>query len=323
MYCHNCGNPFEQHHKYCTNCGQPLISTSQLIVPDNSLPIHDDTPVDSNNISFNLDRLHSAIKSCMYNSNDNARDLLVELLESIVMSRDLGIKLVQQFYNSYQINLIFQLSEISTAFMEQKRYLKKFIEFEIIEKDYPYAFKEESLVVLEPIQENFIAKPRRKFSPRAVILFIGILFIAYYIFTPKSGLLEDLVNKKTSTFNKNESISVGNFVFFVTGYELYKKSNEEKYLKVHLLVTNQSNEARYVVASLFRLIDEEGKIYEYSIDEGTNINLRGENELFLMQINPNIRKSGFIVFEIPKRKRYFLELSGGIGNNNTERVLIE
>ena len=94
----------------------------------------------------------------LYNSKDDVSNNLIELLNSFVTSRLAGISLINQFYRNYHVNLIFQITEISTSILEQKKYLKKFIEFDIIQKDYPYSFKEESLKELEPIRKNMVSK---------------------------------------------------------------------------------------------------------------------------------------------------------------------
>ncbi len=324
MFCHQCGNPLLPSHKYCPKCGQQVVSEHGS---NDSIKVHSldaETLVETPTIPSDLVRLHAAIKSCMLNISSNATsNSLTELLNSLVTTREAGILLITQFYQFYNVNLIFQITEISTAFLVQKQYLKKFIEFDIIEKDYPYVLKEESLKVFEPIREGLISKTDAKFSFKTLFIVLGLLAIAYYLYAPKGvdNSISDFT--KSTTYRIGETISVGNFKYNIKKYLFYKKPDGAIYVKVSLSILNQSNESTIAIASLCHLIDDNGKIYDISVEEGVELSLYGENDLFLTQINPGIKKSGFLVFEIPERKRYFLELSGGILNNKSEKVLLE
>lgn len=46
----------------------------------------------------------------------------------------------------------------------------------------------------------------------------------------------------------------------------------------------------------------------------------GKETLFLKQCNPQITKSGLLIFEVPDKKAYDLHLSGGFWNGKTTVV---
>ncbi len=62
-------------------------------------------------------------------------------------------------------------------------------------------------------------------------------------------------------------------------------------------------------------------------EQNLNLQMRGQlNEmggyktLFLKQCNPKIKKSGLLIFEVPKDGIYNLHLSGGLWNDKTAIV---
>ncbi|MDL1982250.1 MAG: DUF4352 domain-containing protein [Deltaproteobacteria bacterium] len=80
---------------------------------------------------------------------------------------------------------------------------------------------------------------------------------------------------------------------------------DAKFLFVELTVRNNDKKARSIAP--FTLIDEKGAEYETS-----NKAWAVEGSIgVLTSLNPNIKKQGFIVFDVPTEHRYKLKVSGG------------
>lgn len=128
-----------------------------------------------------------------------------------------------------------------------------------------------------------------------------------------------------------ESIEVGNFVYKVEkttfkksiGDEYFGQTADGIYLLVTLSIKNISNESRTLDNSLFKLTDNNGLVYESSIDATTAFEISGGNSLFLKQCQPNISTKGTLIFEVPQKDEYNLHLSGGFWEGSTAVVKIK
>lgn len=91
----------------------------------------------------------------------------------------------------------------------------------------------------------------------------------------------------------------------LTGNEFLDHPPDAKYLFVLLMVTNISKESRIVPP--FKLVDDDGAVYDAS---GRGWMLPGSIGV-LESLNPGVRKSGFVVFDVPENRNYRLKASGG------------
>ncbi len=121
-----------------------------------------------------------------------------------------------------------------------------------------------------------------------------------------------------------ELINVGNFTYSVDNVNFYrsvgnyfvKRNADGVFLVVSLRVMNRDNTEHSLDNSLFKLTDENGAEYEISIEGSTALELTGHQTLFMKQLNPNIWKDGFLIFEVPRKNAnlFYLHLSGGFLN---------
>ncbi len=129
--------------------------------------------------------------------------------------------------------------------------------------------------------------------------------------------------KVIKTYNEGETVTVGYTSYAVWGSNwrdhlsdnqfLDKKPNA-KFLFVELTVRNNDKKGRVVPP--FKLIDENNSEY----DAHTAIGV--ENSFGIaVNLNPNVKKRGIIVFDAPDTHNYRLKVSGGYWSS--EYALIE
>ncbi len=130
-------------------------------------------------------------------------------------------------------------------------------------------------------------------------------------------------------YNKiGDAIEVGNFVYRVDEIQFKKKLGNEFinetadgiFLLVPVTIKNVSKESRTIDNSMFKLTDEQGTEYESSNNGTTAVEMSGGKTLFLKQCQPNIQTSGLLVFEVPAKGVYDLQLSGGFWSGKTKAV---
>lgn len=146
------------------------------------------------------------------------------------------------------------------------------------------------------------------------------------------NLSDNIENTTTSvSYAKiGDLISVGNFKYTVNKISFQKSIGTDPYMRqvadgifliVNLSIENIDREARMIDNSLYKLTDENG--IEYST-AGSSVqmamSMNGTETLFLKDLNPNIKKKGYLVFEVPKKDTYDLHLSGGFWNGQTFAV---
>jgi hypothetical protein len=184
-------------------------------------------------------------------------------------------------------------------------------------------------------------------------LVYGGLVVLFFIFfgvsndrkeSSSSTQTTDLTTDKTETeqtFSLNseepkpeykkigDQVEIGNFSYLVKqasfakaiGNEFMKKTADGLFLVVNVSFRNNDNEEHTLDNSLFKLTDENGTEFESSSEGETALEMSGKSTLFLKQCNPNITKSGFLVFEVPEDKKiYDLHLSGGYWSGKTAVV---
>jgi len=127
-------------------------------------------------------------------------------------------------------------------------------------------------------------------------------------------------NNETNTYEKPiKEISIGQI-----DYKIYKKSygtNVSKdgsqldtsggyFLQVNLGITNKTNQPIKFDTSMYRLTNLSGRTFPFS----NNMNeffSSFDTSLNAVEIEPNMTKHGFIIFNVPTTDEYILELNNG------------
>lgn len=162
--------------------------------------------------------------------------------------------------------------------------------------------------------------------------FIGIGFVGFILLSVIVGVMSDGTsttssnssrsvssqsNKqkpKVQVYSEGKTISIGYTSYLVSrSYWSNRLSSNEfldqkanaNWLFVQLSVRNDDKKARSVPP--FKLIDENGAEYESS-SHGWAV----EGSIGVLDsLNPNVQKQGFVVFDVPKERKYKLKVSGG------------
>lgn len=185
----------------------------------------------------------------------------------------------------------------------------------------------------------------KKKSHKLLIVLLGIVVIVFIILAVIiNGADNDVKNNKSEVVQKTETpkqeekvyklkepVEVGNFVFYAGEVkqekEIGSSFSRKKALGIFKMITivamNKSNESRYLDSSMFKLLDNQGRTYDYSVDGGTALSMMGgEFDLFLKQVSPTLKATGVVIFDIPEDAEGLkLQVQGGFGN--PEKRLIE
>ena len=130
--------------------------------------------------------------------------------------------------------------------------------------------------------------------------------------------------------NIGDQVEVGHFSYIVNkarfaksvGDSYSKETADGIFLIINLTFRNNDNEEHTLDNSLFKLTDEAGTEFSTSSNGEMVLETSGNKSLFLKECNPQITKSGFLIFEVPDVKDYYLHLSGGFWNGKTAIVTI-
>lgn len=126
-------------------------------------------------------------------------------------------------------------------------------------------------------------------------------------------------------------VQVGNFAYRVddiafkksVGNEFVRETADGVFLIVYLSLVNIDNESHTLDGSMFSLTDMDGTKYEYSIDGSTALEMSGHETIFLKRCQPKIVTSGVLIFEVPQKKEYYLNLIGNFWGIKSVRVLLK
>lgn len=122
------------------------------------------------------------------------------------------------------------------------------------------------------------------------------------------------------TYGINDRVKVGKLIYIVNDVKMVdtlsnvlgEKKTSGQFLVIGLTILNGDKEERFVDSNMFKVNVGDT---EYSAD--TELDLYANEDgmgFFLETINPNIEKTGNIVFELPKQvKNPKLEVSSGFG----------
>ncbi|XCA84440.1 DUF4352 domain-containing protein [Exiguobacterium mexicanum] len=132
---------------------------------------------------------------------------------------------------------------------------------------------------------------------------------------------EEPKKEEQKQFTIGEEVKVGKLSYTVNSVEetnqissvLGDKTTEGKYAIIELSIKNYDKEARMADSNMFKIKTADGT--EYSTDAELDMYVNeGGIGFFLEDINPNISKTGKVVFELPtEAAEYNLEVSSGFG----------
>ncbi|PEM08488.1 DUF4352 domain-containing protein [Bacillus wiedmannii] len=183
----------------------------------------------------------------------------------------------------------------------------------------------------------------KKFLKWFVIIFIGLVVVGSLLpDEEKADKKEDAAPKATETATKEEKpkeekkaepkkeekkefavgddVTAGKFTYKVNSTESKKelknilgnKTTDGQFLVVNLTVTNKDKKARIADGNMFKLKDASGA--EYSTAAELDMYVNEDVGFFLKEINPNMNKTGNVVFEVPADAQGLtLEVSSGFG----------
>lgn len=125
-----------------------------------------------------------------------------------------------------------------------------------------------------------------------------------------------------------KEIEVGHFVYTINGFKYIKTVGNEFagetadgiYLLVDISVTNISNETRTLDGSLFSVTDKDGAKFEHSISGSTALEMSGKKTLFMKECHPKIKTRGTLIFEVPSKGLYYMELLGSFWGTTSVKV---
>jgi len=69
---------------------------------------------------------------------------------------------------------------------------------------------------------------------------------------------------------------------------------------IYVVVTNHQKDAVTIDANSFKLIDDKGREFSYSVEGDTALEMSNRKTLFLKKINPGITIAGYVAYDVPK-----------------------
>lgn len=142
-------------------------------------------------------------------------------------------------------------------------------------------------------------------------------------YSSKSNSYPNSNQETNKNYSKGEQVDVG-YMSYVVGdaYFTYRLSSNPyldeppnaMYLVVPIAVQNNDRQARTI--PIFKLIDENGAEYETS----SNAIFLENNIDFFNDLNPGVKKRGFVVFDVPENHSYSLVVSGGFWSKDVAFV---
>ncbi|MCM3584769.1 DUF4352 domain-containing protein [Mesobacillus maritimus] len=121
-------------------------------------------------------------------------------------------------------------------------------------------------------------------------------------------------------YNVGQEVAVEKLTYKVNGIEettsvsniLGEKTTEGKFVIVDLTIGNKDKEARFIDTEMFRILTDDGT--EYSSNSELDMYVNEDIGFFMAEINPNLTKTGKVVFELPAdAEDYKLQVSSGFG----------
>jgi len=176
--------------------------------------------------------------------------------------------------------------------------------------------------------------PKRK---TVAFIYLGLFILAVILSTkstknnePKT--IAEPIIETVEENNSNEIISsigkeikVGYFSYFVNSIEYRKTVGNEFssetadgiFLLVNLSIINTSDETQTLDGSAFFLTDKNDVKFEHSLE------MSGIETLFLKECQPRIKTKGVLIFEVPEKGSYSLNLVGDFLGTTTVKILLK
>jgi hypothetical protein len=125
-----------------------------------------------------------------------------------------------------------------------------------------------------------------------------------------------------------DQIEVGDFSYVVNkamykktvGGEYSSKTADGIFLIVNVTFRNNDKEEHTLDNSFFKLTDAAGTEFSSSTEGETALEMSDNATLFMKQCPPHIAKTGYLIFEVPKKDVYDIHLSGGLWSGKTAVV---
>lgn len=116
---------------------------------------------------------------------------------------------------------------------------------------------------------------------------------------------------KAKTVGVGDPATIANVTFKVKSAETKKVLKPEndimepakpsgKFIVLNVSIKNGQKEALNILSSYFKLKTADGTTYEPSTESDVMMAVPMDKQFFLEQINPGIKKSGIIVYDVPK-----------------------
>lgn len=178
----------------------------------------------------------------------------------------------------------------------------------------------------------------RKHPILTLILIIVIIWIVGAINSPQNSWA--LVNNwswqesNQTSFKLWDEFKIGNFTYKVTKVETkktlwnstYSKTASWVYKIIYLDATNWDKEPRMLDNNMLKLKDNNQNTYSYSSEWNTAFNIQNKNnqDFFLKQMQPGLKISGSIVFDIPDNLSWLqLEVTWWVFSKDKTTVNLE
>jgi hypothetical protein len=117
-----------------------------------------------------------------------------------------------------------------------------------------------------------------------------------------SEILVDNLTYKTLSLKYIKELKKGDYTLESDGF----------YILVQLSILNIAKQTIILNYSDFKLYDRECNIYESLYKELEFLNLQSNKLFFRKECKPKLKTEGFLLFEVPEQKQYFIKLYGGV-----------
>lgn len=159
----------------------------------------------------------------------------------------------------------------------------------------------------------------------AIIVVIGVVAVSGEEQSSSGDSSKSEKTDETKEYAVGDEVKVGDLTYKVNDVEetntitsvMGDKTTDGKYVIVDLSITNNDKASITADSSMFKIKTSDGT--EYSADSELDTYVNEDIGFFLEEINPNISKTGKVVFELPAdAEKYNIEVSSGFGWSSGE-----
>lgn len=181
----------------------------------------------------------------------------------------------------------------------------------------PYSdYGEDAILCAYRNHKKEVSKIKKKILIGIVIFFILMIVIGA-LSDKKDTTTQITVNNEAAAAPTdqnnvakiNEPVKVDDLVFTVTnvvktttlGNQYTKKTAQGEFNIVTIKIENTGKETKTIDSSLIKIIDDQGRTYDRSIEGQTAKGMsEGKVDMFLQQVQPGLNVTGDVVFDLPK-----------------------